>query len=375
MPRPPLPYRCPRAIPAVEERHLAAPPRAISSCPRATPLLRQAHAEASHRDARRGAALGWTAVALGATAAWSYWQGRRAERRFPPAGRFIDVAGVRLHYLDTGRGSPVVLLHGNGAMASDFAGCGLIRALSERHRVIAFDRPGFGYSTRPRHGGIWSAARQADLLRQAWQRLGVDRPVVAAHSWGTHVALALALDHPAALRGLVLVAGYYYPSLRLDVLLGGPRLPLIGDVLRYTLSPVSARLMLPGLLRRMFSPHPVAPAFLSAVPMPLALRPWQIRASAEEAGIMPASAAQLAPRYGTLDLPVHIFAGSEDKLVTQPDQATRLHQELPRSILHLLPGEGHMLHYRASAAIAEAITSLAHPAPADTASPPSPEAA
>ena len=47
----------------------------------------------------------------------------------------------------------------------------------------------------------------------------VERPVVVGHSWGTNAALALALADPAAVRGLVLVSGYYEPTLRADALL------------------------------------------------------------------------------------------------------------------------------------------------------------
>jgi pimeloyl-ACP methyl ester carboxylesterase len=45
---------------------------------------------------------------------------------------------------------------------------------------------------------MWSPQRQADLLRKALETLGMRRPVVVGHSWGTLVALALALDHPEA---------------------------------------------------------------------------------------------------------------------------------------------------------------------------------
>src|SRR4051812_27126853 len=75
---------------------------------------------------------------------------RRAERRNPARGAFIEVDGVRLHYIEKGTGSPVVLLHGNQAMADDFEISGVFDLIAEKHRVIAFDRPGFGYSERPR---------------------------------------------------------------------------------------------------------------------------------------------------------------------------------------------------------------------------------
>jgi pimeloyl-ACP methyl ester carboxylesterase len=106
---------------------------------------------------------------------------------------------------------------------------------------VAFDRPGYGYSDRPA-GKLWTAAAQAHLLRRAFAELGLERPVVVGHSWGTLVALALALDHPDAVGGLVLISGYYKPTARLDVPLAAlAAIPVLGDVLRHTISPYSAR--------------------------------------------------------------------------------------------------------------------------------------
>ena len=77
--------------------------------------------------------------------------GRVIDRRHPPIGRFIQVDGVRLPYVERGAGPPVVLLHGNGAMIADFAASGLIGLLAGRYHVIVFDQPGFfGHSSRPR---------------------------------------------------------------------------------------------------------------------------------------------------------------------------------------------------------------------------------
>src|SRR3954462_13557770 len=51
-------------------------------------------------------------AALGATAFFTITQARAAERKTPPIGRFLEVDGVRLHYLEQGQGDPVVLIHG-----------------------------------------------------------------------------------------------------------------------------------------------------------------------------------------------------------------------------------------------------------------------
>src|SRR3954471_7153434 len=189
---------------------------------------------APERRSRAGVVLAAAAAALAASALYNAYRARRTEREHPPTGRFVEVGGVRLHYLEKGAGPPVVLLHGNVVTAEDWALSGVLDRVAARHRVVAFDRPGYGRSDRPR-GSAWTAADQAGLLRRALARLGVERPVVVGHSWGTNVALALALAEPAAVRGLVLVSGYYEPTLRADALLVAPAaVPVLGDVLRHT---------------------------------------------------------------------------------------------------------------------------------------------
>lgn len=177
-------------------------------------------ADTSATSSRRG--RGGIRIALAVTAATLAVVNRVAARRAdpppPPADRFVCVDGVRLHYLEQGRGSSVVLLHGNGAMAEDFRIAGILERLAVRHRVIAFDRPGFGYSERP-HDRVWSFDAQAGLLRRALRRIGVDRAVLVGHSSGTQVALAMALRDPDGTAALALLSGFYFPRFRTDILL------------------------------------------------------------------------------------------------------------------------------------------------------------
>src|SRR5690606_18514928 len=199
-------------------------------------------------------------------------------RANPPAGRFLAVDGVRLHYVDRGEGAPLVLLHGNGSMIQDFESSGLIELAARKYRVIAFDRPGFGHSDRPR-STIWTPEAQAELIHAALARMGVERATVLGHSWGCSVAVALGHKFPELVKGLVLASGYYYPTARADVFgMGAPAVPLVGDVLRYSISPIVGRLIWPLLMRKIFGPQPV-PAKFSQFPRSMALRPSQIRAS------------------------------------------------------------------------------------------------
>src|SRR4051794_17915772 len=186
----------------------------------------------------------------------------RAEREHRPPGHLLDVDGVRVHYIEQGEGSPVVLIHGNTVSHRDFVASGLIDRLALNHRVIAFDRPGFGHSSRPRDR-LWTPEAQAALLHAALAELGVEQAVVRRHPMGSMVALALPLNHPEAVSRLVLLSGYYYPGLRIDALLTAPvALPVMGDVMRYTVTAVSARLMLNKLVTAMFAPNPVPSTFL-----------------------------------------------------------------------------------------------------------------
>lgn len=304
-----------------------------------------------------GAALAG-AASLAALAVVNAALARRAERRHPPTGMILTVNGVRVHGTDEGHGSPVVLIHGNAVRGDDWALSGVAGLLRRTRRVIVFDRPGFGHSERPR-GRIWTASEQADLLRDALRRLGVGRAVVVGHSWGTLVALALAERHPDAVAGLVLLSGYYFPTVRPDVLpavLGA--LPLVGDVLNHTVSPLAGWLKMPLLKRAMFSPMPVPERFRAGYSESMALRPSQVRASSGDGALMIPGAAALRDRYGGIDAPAILMAGDGDRVVSSR-MSERLAAALPRARLRIVPGAGHMVHYAVPGEVARAVEDVA----------------
>ena len=122
-----------------------------------------------------------------------------------PADRAVPGDGVRLHARDwSGSGQAVVLLHGLASnarfwdgVASRLAGAGL--------RVVALDQRGHGASEQP--GSGYDFATLGRDLSAALAALGIERPVLAGHSWGANVALRFAADRPGALAGLALVDG------------------------------------------------------------------------------------------------------------------------------------------------------------------------
>ena len=279
---------------------------------------------------------------------------RAASRLQPPRGRFLEVGNARLHFLDRGFGAPVVLLHGLGSMVEDFELSGLFGLAARQFRVVAFDRPGYGYSTRPR-GTAWTPRAQARLLHAALEKLGIARPVILGHSWGTLVALAYALEYPAQLRALVLASGYYFPTVRPDgALLVPPAIPVLGALLRHTISPLVGRLLWPAWLRLLFAPLPV-PEYFSRFPTWRALRAEQLRAVGQESAMLVPSVISMSRRYPEVRARTTIIAGAEDRYVRPARHSERLHELLPDSTYRRVSGAGHMVHHADPQTVFQAI--------------------
>lgn len=293
-------------------------------------------------------------AAMGALAYYNIQRTRQDERDHPPVGRFIEVDGVRLHYIDKGRGDVVTLIHGNLTLAEDFVLSGIVDRLAQRYRVIVFDRPGFGYSERPHR--MWTPNAYAELLQKAFAQLGVDEMTVVTHSLASLIGLDLALEHPTLVKGLVFIAGYFYPTARADVFfMSFSAVPGLGDVLRYTITPPLTRISLPGVIQWLFSPAPVTERFAKGFPIAFAARPVQIGAEAEDSVLMVASAAKLQSRYRDLKIPIALVSGDGDKMVDLERQSKRFHEDAPQSTLTVIPGAGHMAHHTAPDQIVAAV--------------------
>ncbi len=125
----------------------------------------------------------------------------------PPAdATFVDVDGVHVRYREAGTGPAVVLIHGYGASLDSWAG--VIPELAAHHRVIAVDLKGFGWTSRP--DGDYSPAAQAHLVWAVLDKLGVADVAIVGQSWGTSVALSMAVAHPERTRKVALYDAYVY---------------------------------------------------------------------------------------------------------------------------------------------------------------------
>jgi pimeloyl-ACP methyl ester carboxylesterase len=287
-----------------------------------------------------------------------YAAANAVEYRNPPIGRFLEIDGARLHYVEIGSGLSVVFLHGNATLFQDFTLSEAFATAAKRSRAIAFDRPGFGYSTRPT-GRTSTPTKQADLIAEALRRLDCGPAEVVGHSWGTLVEVALAERHPALVRSLVLLSGYIYPAPHADIAMAVVgAMPIMGDILRYTLSPLIGLVTLPVTLRAMFAPCPVPDRFRREFPRLMMLRPWQWRASFGDGAMMRQAAAAMRPSYSALQVPTFIAAGGEDRIVDHW-HSEKLHQELPPSRLHVIAGVGHMVQHSAPGHTASIVSQAA----------------
>lgn len=301
-------------------------------------------------------ALVYGGAALLGAAMLQQKRARQAEEAHPPAGRLIDADGVALHYVDIGSGPVIVLIHGIGTTLEDWFISGLLDDLLPDHRVILIDRPGSGYSGRP--SGRVTPERQARAIAVLMHRLGAHDAVVVGHSFGALVALALGLQNPSFVHSLVLIGGVYYPGASLPA--AGemmPGVPLLGPLLRATISPAVARAALPKLLPSFFDPQPVPREFWLRFPLGLVTRPSALKAGADDLAEIDPATRRFGQHYGRLVRPVTVIAGSGDMIFDPDRQSRRFAAEVPGARLVIVPAGGHMVHHSASSRVAAAILS------------------
>ncbi|MEP9349403.1 alpha/beta hydrolase [Xanthobacter sp. KR7-225] len=130
--------------------------------------------------------------------------GTAASASAPIASRFADLDGVRMHYLSSGSGTPVVLLHGYAQTSHMWRP--LIAALAKTHTVIAPDLRGFGDSSKPEAG--YDKKTMAQDVHALMAQLGHARYGVAGHDIGLMVAYALAAQHPDAVSRIALMDAF-----------------------------------------------------------------------------------------------------------------------------------------------------------------------
>jgi pimeloyl-ACP methyl ester carboxylesterase len=279
--------------------------------------------------------------------------GQERPRRFVRLAEDLDLA-----WAEEGAGRAVVLIHGTLTALEDMT-LSLCPVLAPGYRVIALDRPGFGHSSARRlvDAGVW---RQAASLGAAVDSLGLDRPILVGHSFGASVALAMAIDRPERIGGVVALAPLVLPEVRLEQPLFGPRAaPFVGDLVSHAAGTSSDRALLPLLWRSMFLPQAMPEAVVASFPFALAGRSRCAVRTGEDAVTAPAGLARLTMLAKDCPVPIRIFGGDRDLVVHNGTNGRMLAAVMPNASFTDLPGLGHMIHHFAGETIAAAVDDLA----------------
>lgn len=274
--------------------------------------------------------------------AYSWRQKTKVERMVPPRGAFTSISTGRLHYVDCGTGPAIFLIHGLGGNLGHFD-CGLIDDLAKDFRVVAFDRPGCGYSERASSvaANVRAQARQA---AEVIEKLEIENPLVVGHSLGGAISLALALEKPELVRGLALLAPLSLPVKDMAGVFDDYRIG--SDVYRRILSWTTA---VPHMIRHpepvrqeIFGPDPIPPEYGVRGGGLLGLRPDAFYNGSRDFQAMEEDLAGMSRDYARLAVPVRVLFGKDDRVLDPEHHGELLVRRYPQIGLKLIEG-GHML--------------------------------
>ena len=286
------------------------------------------------------------AAVIGLLAVYTAVATARVERAYPPLGSFVNVDGIDLHYVARGPadGPPVVLLHGASASLRDFD-ASILADLAQDHRVIAFDRPGHGYSERP--GGGWpDPAAQAALIQQAVAALDITQPVLVGHSWSGAVVMAYLLNHGGDAAGGVLLAGAVNPwEGGVSWFRNVAGWPVVGSVFSRTLVFPLGQLVMESAIAGVFAPEMPTPGYRDRTGAALALRPAAFRASADDVRYLSGFLEGQSLRYDDVARPLLLITGDRDTTVPAWNHTDPLSARLPDAERVVLTDAGHALHH------------------------------
>ena len=286
----------------------------------------------------------------------------RIERAHPPAGRMIAVPGGRMHVVELGRSLPgpaVVLLHGASGNLEDMR-LALGEKLAATRRVVLIDRPGHGWSARCGGDADASPARQAELIADVLDELGITQSIIVGHSWSGALATAYALRYPDRTAGLVLISAVTHPwpggiawYYRLT------STPVIGSLFARTVALPLGFVLMDSASSGAFAPQQKPDDYVRRAAISLVLRPSEFIANACDVAGLKAFVTAQAPHYRELRMPTVIITGDRDRTVSPVIHSRAMAAMLPHARLIVLKGMGHMPHHAASGVVIDAIDQLA----------------
>lgn len=282
-----------------------------------------------------------------------------AEAKYPALGKIYQIGAQKVHATDQGAGRPVIMIHGASGNVRDFT-FDLTDPLSKTYRVIAMDRPGFGYSTRSNDLDAWRPAVQAAQLRAAAREMGAEKPILVGHSWGASVALAWALDAPDEVSGVVAASGAMMPWGTLANVANS--LGINDLIVGYYNRSMTRRAETGGItdfINRAFRPQSPPPGYIDYIGGELAIRDTTVQANGADLANTQTALRELSARYGDLKAPLEVMHGDRDWLLGFDQHAGGIAEIAPNVRISRLPGVGHMAHHARPEVLTDAIARIA----------------
>jgi pimeloyl-ACP methyl ester carboxylesterase len=236
---------------------------------------------------------------------------------------YVNVDGYRIHYFTGGSGSPIVLVHGLGSRAEDWANL-MPQLVHGGHQVYALDLLGYGRSARP-EDAAYSIPEEAGIVERFIASQNLTQTDLGGWSMGGWIAMRVALDEPTRIRRLAIYdsAGLRY-DVPFDTTLFWPdtaaKLAALNDVLS------------PGRAPQM--PAPLQRDILRLVRR----NGWIVQRSMQS---MLTGRDLLDGQLGALKMPLLIVWGKQDQ-ITPVALAYLIHAEVPQSVLEIYDGCGHL---------------------------------
>lgn len=273
-------------------------------------------------------------IAAQGCAAWQR-PGEALGAHLDPAvgARYVHTAEGRALYVEVrgeeGALPPVLLVHG---FASNHDVWDTLEPdLRPGRRTVNVDLPGFGWSTRTE--GDYSPVALAHDLDAVLAALDIAQADVVAHSWGSSVTLALALEHPARVRRIALIGGWIYDE-QIPPFFRWARLPGVGEMLFTAFYDERPADRFPAAFE---DPSLVSQELVDAIERSF-VRPGTSRAAL--AAARGQCFRQLQARYREVTQPALLLWGAGDN-VSFPRFGQRLANELPHARYVELPRAGH----------------------------------
>lgn len=271
-----------------------------------------------------------------------------AAARYPSGtsfvARHIRVDGTKIRYIDAGRGTPVIFLHGLGASIYAWRST-LAPVESAGFRVVAFDNRGFGSSEKPAHG--YSNEDYTHLLIAFMDSLRLPDAVLVGHAMGGAIAAQCAITNPARVRGLVLIdaAGFGFREPMALRIVGWPGVGTIASGLR-------SRWVTERLLRSAYAdPSKVQPGDVDQYYAPVAEADF----GRALRGVLREFRFDALPgRLTSVQSPALVLWGERDEWMP-PRFGRALASELPRVAYLSVPNAGHALPEEAAAEVSRLV--------------------